>query len=141
METPFIAHFEGWKGGRVILILVDHEGLEWLISQFERIASIESGLQQLVLGDGHPVESDVLLLTIDLGERNGSQMARVSEHTWHWTVSLSAADSFRNLLSSMLRAKHACHQYFDPDNDEAPIVEVSLGEYPIDMVRRWAAES
>jgi hypothetical protein len=140
--SPFIAHLEGWKGGEVFLLVVDQHGVQWLASQFERIAkaSIESMLVQFVLGDGHPVESDGrCLVFVELNQNsNGSQIARISPGAWRWSVSRSAADKFRTLLSGMLDP-HAGHQYLDPDNDEGPTVEVSRGEYEVDKVRGWAA--
>ena len=120
--------------------MVDHHCVQWLTSQFERIAkaSIESMLGQFVLGDGHPVESDGrCLLFVELNQNsNGSQITRISPSPWRWSVSRSAADKFGTLLSGLL-VPHAGHQYLD--NDEGSTVEVSRGEYEIDIVREWAA--
>jgi hypothetical protein len=141
MQTPFIAHFNGWKGGEVILLVVDHEGVPGLISQFERLAAEappESGPAQFVLGDGNPVESDGrCLLRVELNQHlNGSHVTRISQGVWHWSVSRVAADKFRALLSG-LSVPEPGHQYLD--NDSGPTVEVSRGEYGVDFVRRWAA--
>ncbi len=138
--SAFIAHLEGWRGGEVFLLIVDHHDVQWSVSQFERIAkaSLESMLVQFVLGDGHPVESDGrCLVFVELNQNsNGSQITRISPGAWRWSVSQSAADKFRTLLSGLL-VPHAGHQYLD--NDEGPTVEVSRGEYEIDIVRGWAA--
>jgi hypothetical protein len=130
MQKPFIAHFDGWKGGEVILLVVDLEGVDWLMSKFEYLVAEgadESNAMQLVLGDSNPVESDGrCLVRVELNQNsNGSRITRVSQHAWHWSVSRRAADKFRELLSGM-SAAHACHQYLD--SDEGPIVEVSVGE-------------
>lgn len=140
----FIAHLKEWKGGEVLLLVTDQEGVRWLASQFERLASasLQSVPPQFVLGDGNPVESDgrCLVLVELSAESNGSRIVRADPSGWRWSVSRPAANNFQNLLSGML-AEHGCHQYLDADNDDAPKFEVSLGEYEIDLVREWAAQS
>jgi len=37
LRTPFIAHFDLWKGGEVLLILVDDEITQWLMARFEQL--------------------------------------------------------------------------------------------------------
>lgn len=36
MQIWFIAHLDGWMGAEVILLMLGYEGVQWLISQFER---------------------------------------------------------------------------------------------------------
>jgi hypothetical protein len=143
MLTPFIAYLDGWRSGEVLLLIVDNEGVEWLMSRFEHLGADgldESNGAEFVLGDSNPVESDGrCLVRVELNHKsNDSRITRVSQSAWLWSVSRSAADIFRARLSGM-SLEHACHQYLD--SDEGPAVEVSIGEYEIDIVRRWAASS
>jgi hypothetical protein len=39
MQTPFLAYFDGWRGGEVLLLIVDNEGVEWLRSRFEHLGA------------------------------------------------------------------------------------------------------
>jgi hypothetical protein len=139
MPTSFIAHFDAWKDGETILLVVDHEGVQWLISQFERLAT-EVPPAHFVLGDGNPVESDGhCLLHVKFNQRStGSHVARISQGVWHWSVSRVAGDKFQALLLGMSVRKPG-HQYLD--SDSGPTVEVSCGEYEVDVVRRWVGSS
>jgi hypothetical protein len=163
LTTPFIAHFDGWKSGEVLLILVDNEITRWLMARFEQLAEVTAGSQcpAFVLGDGNPVESDGrCLLTVELSEReSGNELVRNSHNSWRWSVSQSAASNFRYLVSGMLAHRESaiphvralrsasgsegsCHQYLDPDNcPPAPTVEISRGEYDSEQIRRWVRQS
>jgi hypothetical protein len=163
LRTPFIAHFDAWKGGEVLLILVDDEITQWLMARFEQLtdSAVGSRCPAFVVGNGNPVESDgrcVLIVQLS-GRESCNELIRDSQNSWRWSVSRSAANNFRYLLCGMLDFRESlpvlmsahrsaaglegsCHQYLDPDNiPPAPTGVVSRGEYDSEQVRRWAREA
>jgi hypothetical protein len=132
--SRFVAYLPSFNGNDTLLILVDDETIDWLISQFDRLSSGPS----FVIGDGNPIESDgkCLIQVEQGGPAEGSELVRASEHCFKWSVSTSAAEHYRQVLSGMLETRPG-HQYLDPDNcPAAPVVIVSRGEYDADWVRR-----
>jgi hypothetical protein len=137
--NQFVAYVPSFNfGDDALLILADSETIDWLMSQFGRLANIPVGSSSpsFVIGDGNPVESDGrCLLVVELeNQAEGSRLIRTSENTFSWSVSRSSANHCRELLSGML-VPHPGHQYLDPDNSPAPVVIVSKGEYELDTFR------
>ena len=136
----FVAYVPSFDfGDDALLILVDSETIDWLMSQFGRLSNTAVGATcpSFVIGDGNPVESDGrCLLVVELkNQTNGSRLIRKSETTFSWTVSRSSANHCRELLSGML-VPHPGHQYLDLDNcPPAPVVIASKDEYEPDTFR------
>jgi len=136
----FVAYVPSFNfGDDALLILADSVTIDWLMSQFGRLANTPPGSScpSFVIGDGSPIESDGrCLVIVELeNQTEGSRVIRKSEQTFSWSVSRSSANHCRELLSGML-APHPGHQYLDPDNcPPAPVVIVSKGEYEPDTFR------
>jgi hypothetical protein len=115
----FVAYVPSFNfGDDALLILVDSETIDWLMSQFGRLSNtpVGSSRPSFVIGDGNPVESDGrCLLVVELeNQTEGSRLIRTSENNFSWSVSRSSANHYRELLSAMWKP-HPCHQYLDPD--------------------------
>jgi hypothetical protein len=142
---------------QVILLLIDYETLDWLISQFGQFAQTAPLVtpRSFIIGDGNPVESerDTLVSVRLVDWPLGNQLIQAEGHRFIWWVSRVAAGRFSSLLAGMLRHEEAeppnlralgsaapleggCHQYLDPDNaPPVPVVMVSLGEYHMELFR------
>lgn len=139
-NIPFLAHLFSFKGhDEVLLLLADHPTITSLVSQLAVFAStrIESKRPTFVIGDGNPVQSDgQCIIFVELNHQSsGSELVRQTRNTFRWSLSPGSADHYRDLLSGMLKSQVPCHQYLEPDNVQAPVVIVSLGEYEVDAFR------
>ena len=74
MPPSFIAHFNKWKGDEVVLLVVDHQVVKWLISQFERLAAkVRLGPGRHNLFSGTKILSNQTdpLLRVELNQKLG----------------------------------------------------------------------
>jgi hypothetical protein len=100
----------------------------------------------LIIGDGHPVESDGrCVVEVSAAASAGSIVVAPSGNGhFHWSLPPQQAKRYADLFDGMIAATGPCHQYLDGAEPDAPVVLVSRDEYDIatlrDMARSGQAE-
>ena len=141
-HNRFIACFPSFYLGEAALLLsVDNEAIEWLMSCFGQLSAAPLGTSRprFLIGDGNPVESDgrCLLVVQPDNQEGATRLFRTAPNEFCWSVSQRSAHHFQALLGGLLKSETPGHQYLDSDDPLSPVVIVSRDEYGIDKIRSW----
>ncbi|HUO04130.1 MAG TPA: hypothetical protein VMU16_02925 [Candidatus Binataceae bacterium] len=143
--TSYLAYLPNFSDGEdAFLLLIDDDSVRWLMGNFDRLAytPFGSACDEFTIGDGQSIDSDEMcLLKVELLNHGiGTNIVRTSATSFRWSVARGSAHHFSELLSGMVDCTNG-HNYLNSDDRDSPVVVISRGEYEVEKVRQWAAES
>jgi hypothetical protein len=135
----FLTYVQGFDfGSDAILLIADYYAVTWLMREFADLLTRPSTEgSSFIIGNAQPVTSDGHCeITICLNDDvQANELVRKSATEFEWSISRSAVEHYRNLLSGMLTPAPN-HQYLEPGNSPpAPVLIVSRDEYSLDQFR------